>query len=103
MTRSLQLTIEIPDDVTEITVENLPRIEFVVNAEGVDADAFVPLLLVVAEIHLQGEMREALSEQNPLEPPVLITAAAIMNARLRLVDEAMHLPMRPGTTVGIEY
>ena len=93
--RHVTVTIEIPDHIEEITGETIPEIKFTVMSQGVDADVIVPLLLSAAEGQAQAALLEQFRGADPMEQQDTIDALAMLNARLKVVDTVMHLPMRP--------
>lgn len=95
MSPKISIEIEIPSGMDSISLDNLAGVEFGVILDGVPPEGAVPLILIVAESLTQKLVADHLQGENPLEPPALVEAATLLNARLRVVDEMLHLPMKP--------
>lgn len=80
----------LPESVEEIDADALEQAEFSVVADGIPHSTVPALLAATAEAIIRAEVGE-LSE--PAAARADITDALVQtSARLRLVDEVMHLP-----------
>lgn len=94
MSRTIVQTITIPEDYG--TPECTEPINFMLSAEGVPQEYLVPILLQGAEAYQRQVYLDEYEEEMPMGNKDFIDSAAAMNARLRIIDNIMHLPMVAG-------
>lgn len=97
--RTLTVTLTMPDDMDE----DLGGMSIVAEAVGVDSELAPVFLLAAAEAMMRSQIRSDMEKQNPMATGDLLDALAMLNGRLKVVDEVMHLPVAgPSMTASLE-
>lgn len=91
MTRRIEFVAEIPDD-ADVSVEMMGRFAFTIRADGIESDAVPAILLAGVEALSRQQIRQDLEDESPLGNPDFMDTVAALEARIMLVDMAVHLP-----------
>lgn len=99
MSRSLTLIITIDEDSVEEDGFNTDGIVSSMESQGIPPEVATTLLLISVYGRVSMEMRREIEQAVPLQSEEVTGAVAALNARLRMIDEIMHLP-EIGPTAG---
>lgn len=93
MSLSLQVTVTLPDDMTDEQFSVLEGAEIRVEGD-VPRDVVPFIMLAVTEGLVRARIEDSLMKQNPLLSDDYIRPFTDAAARVQMVDDVMHLPMR---------
>ena len=94
MSRYLQVTVMLPDEMTDEEFANLEGAQVSVEGDSIPPDIVPFIILSVAESLTRRRIEDTLLKQNPMLSDDYIRPFTDTAARLQMIDDLMHLPMR---------